>query len=862
MEKKRKVREVILHIPEKDARIIINGTNAVLKTDGSELKFKENSAMLILLIENRRKEVSRQELKKTKDEDTEDKIVPNTISNIRTILKKAGMPKAMRDELLETFGGGTSYRIRLNVPEEDIIYGEEYREAELLPSRERTGRVFPTVQELAGDICIRAEYLPRCLFQGSEYARLEACVMDVFKRSFGTPAIMSPLIVSAVGGAGKTFSMLHLYGAAASYTKTAIYVPADSLADEEHNLLHYICQRYIGTADRDQEQAAFEHFVKTVDPVLLLIDGMNEISVSKQKHCCRSFNWMQKQYPTRIRGVFATRFPQWLKANLYQPLEAQLLPLDARFLRDKKEKFLQRLPISLTPLVLDLLDRMDASQMETIRNRYDLYRTYFDGLADRNNRKDGSGWIYDVLSAIAVRSMEGETLSNRWLKEFCAGEKEYGFLHSWCAGEEYMLDGPDTIEALKATGFLMKGFRDSYTIHQQFRDYLAVRYGLLLLSCFEISPVEFLDRLIDATRKYTQSETEDPAVINLRRHNNMDLGEFGFYAGLEWYHQHGEDPELVPLLLQLGIQVAYLYDNVRNLSGLYDLHCQLEDLLNIYLHSGAEDKRVHRSLPGYYFCLNRLVTQHDMIPQMSSKEAALKLSEQLDVYYQAWLGHTASSDTGQRAVAHSGLGGVYLARYRIVPDFDAKKQCLDQAIGYHSQARDLRQQMDSAKLYLSYAALGTDYYYKGTLLDSQEGRKSDAAALFREAAKQHHLAVLQPSNPEPYVSWTRMAGCWYQLLILTPEEEMDLRMQYRQNLLEAVNASVEELKNAAEEGGVVRLGREIRTLLLDVSRFLKHLRLDEEKEELVKELCKLYTQAFPAQKKPVYMKDRIQLTEI
>lgn len=857
MERKRKVREVILHIPETDARIVIEGIEAFLWADGTRYEFGANSQLLILLIENRNREVSRAEMKKTKGLNTEDKIVPNSIGNIRKKLKHAGMPDAMLGQFLEKRGEGENYRAKLNLLEEDIIYGEEYCEEKLLPSGERRGWDFPTIFELAGIDNIRTDYLPRCLFQGKAYPRLESCVMEIFKRN---SEFTSPLIVSAVGGAGKTFSMLHLYAAAEFLTKSALYVHADCLEDEEHNLLHYICRRYFGLSDRNQHQDAFDHFAKNADPVLLLIDGMNEVSVSKQEHCCRSFNWMQKNYPKRIRGVFATRFPQWLKARLYQPLESQLLPLDPKFLQGKKLELIQRLQIQLTPLLMDLLERMSSSQLDGIQTRYDLYRTYFDDLADRSSQLSADGWVYNVLACIAARSMEGQIVSNRWLKEFCAGEKEYGFIHSWCAGEEYPLDHPSSVEKLKATGFLLKGSGDSYTIHQQYRDYLAVRYGLLEIESGQLSPAEFLRKIIDATRYYTLTDAEDPTSVNLRRHNNMDLGEFGFYAGLSWYYQHGKDPQLVPLLLQLGIQVAYLYDNVHNLAGLYDLHCRLDGLLTQYLQSDIEDMLLNRSLPGYYFCLNKLVSRSDRITQLSSEGSGLILSEKLEDYYKAWLAHTASQDSELRAVALSGLGGVYLARYRIVSDFESKNSCLDQAIQYHGQAMEVRRQASSPKLYLSYAALGTDWYYKGSLFASRVDLHPEAAAMFREAAAQHLQAVEQPSNYEKYVSWTRMAGCWYRLLLLTPEAQSNECERCRQQLLSAVKASVKELKDAAVTGGIIRLSGEIRTLIQDVSNYLGALNLETEEKEPVEMLCELYTQAFPMEKKPVCMPDRILLS--
>ena len=870
MEQKRKVREVILHIPETEARIVIEGSDAVLWSGGSRREFGANSQLLILLIEHRNREVSRAEMKKTKGLDTEDKIVPNSILNIRQELKRAGMTEAQLDQFLEKRGRGSSYRARLNIAEEDIIYSEEYREEFLLPSGSPTALDFPTVRQLSGVTHIRTDCLPQCLFQGRVYPRLESCVMEVFKRSRTAPATMSPLIVSAVGGAGKTFSMLHLYEAPKYPATTALFVHAEGLEDEEHNLLHYICRRYLHCQDRHRHQEEFEKFVTRADPVLLLIDGMNEVSVSKQEHCCRSFNWMQKNYPTHIRGVFTTRFPQWLKARLYQPLEAKLLPLDPQFLQGKKLQLLQRLQIPLTPLLLDLLEHMSPSQLDRIQTRYDLYRAYFDSLADRSSQLTGDGWVYEVLACIAARSTEGEMISNRWLKEFCAGEKEYGFIHSWCAGEEYPLEDSASVEKLKATGFLSRGFGDVYTIHQQYRDYLAIRYGLLQMACGELSPADFLRKIIDATRNYTLTDDEDPASVHLRRHNNMDLGEFGFYAALDWYQSHGEDSALLPLLLQLGVQVAYLYDNVQNFTGLYDLHCRLEGLLKRYLASGENNAVLHRSLPGYYFCLNKLVTRSHNIPQLSAETALLKFSDQLDGYYRAWLTHTDSGTAEQRAAALSGLGGVHLARYRIAADFTEKNRCLDQAVHYHRQAMEVRREAGSPKLCLSYTALGTDCYYKGrTCLGGCTGsaaepaaepaaeRAGEAADFFRQAAAYHLLAVQQDANEKKYVSWTRMSGCWYELLMLTPETDREGRQTCRRNLLQAAASSTALLKESAEAGGILHLSGEIRTLLRDMARFLPALLPEPEDAQVLEDLCELYAQAFPAQKRPEYSDNRI-----
>lgn len=858
MEEKRNVKEVILHIPEKDARILIEGSQAFLCVNGESTPFGADSEILILLIENRGREVSRQEMKKTKGLVTEDKIVPNTIHKIRQMLTGAGMKEEFLQEFLVSTGRGEKYRAKLNAAEADIVYGEEFSRETFLPSSEQK-RGFPTLAELSGNCSIRTEYLPHCLFQGREYSRLEACVMDIFKRKPGLPGLEAPLIVSAVGGAGKTFSMLHLYSMAESHMRTAIYVHADSLEDEEHNLLHYICRKYIGSTDRNQDAAVFHRFVTGTDPVLLLIDGMNEVSVSKQEHCCRSFNWMQNTYPAKVRGVFSTRFPQWLKARLYKPLEIQLLPLNLNFLRDKKKELLQRLHMQLTPLLMDLLDHMSQEQLGSIHSRYDLYRVYFDQLADRSSRADASGWVYEVLACVAACSLHGQIISNRWLKAFCAGESEYGFIHSWCAGEEYPLDHPATVEKLKATGFLTKGFGDSYTIHQQYRDYLTVRYCLLQMEFGTLTPEAFLSKLADVTRYYTLTEEEDPAVMNLRRHNNMDLAEFGFYAGLDLYAHRAAAPELVPLLVQLGIQVAYLYDNVQNLSGIYDIHCRMKELLEEYFRSGKTDTLLHRSLPGYYYCLNKLVTRSHNIPQLSSDEELRRFSEQLAGYYTKWLTHTASGEAEERAVALSGLGGVYLARYRIVDDPEAKNNCLEKAIHYHSQSQELRLASGSEKLPLSYVALGTDLYYKGknSLADGTPAGREEAAKQFREAAEQHKLALLQPANLKPYVSWTRMAGCWYELLLLTPETDPEGRRACRKNLMEAVQCSVEILKETAAESGILRISGEINTLLHDISRFLTVLNLDHSEEELIDSFCELYAQAFPEQKKPERRKDWI-----
>lgn len=860
MKQKRNVSEVILHIPGRDARIVIEGTQAWLMLDDAALTFGSDSEILILLINHYNQEVSHPEMKKTKDPGTEDRIVPNTISNIRTRLKKASMPEAELKKLLVTHGSGINYKARINLDEADIVFGEDFVSGEFLPSENRSE--FPSLHELAEGQQICTAYLPCCRISHVLYPRLDACAMTVLKDRTDGPSAPSSMILSAVGGAGKTFSMLHLYDTAPSYGICAIYVRADSLADEEHNLLHFISRKYLGQQDFHQYETAFEQFMnEAAQPVLLLVDGMNEISSAKQEHCCRSFNWMQQRYPKKLKAVFTTRFPQWLRSKLYHPAEAELLPLDLNLVRDKKADILQRLHINLTPLVLTLLDHMSPDQLEGIHSRYDLYCRYFDDLADRSNRKSGDGWIYDVLAYTAARSMEGETINNRWLKTLCSDQGDYDFIHSWCAGEEYPLEDPSAVEKLKATGFLMKGFVDLYTIHQQYRDYLTVRYALLMIQCGQLSPADFLDKLIDATRYFKISDQEDQAAVNFRRHNNMDLGEFGFYAALNWYHHHGQEEALVPLLVQLGVQVAYLYDNVQNLTGLYDLHTHLDGLISRCFALHAEDSRLNTYLPGYYFCLNKLVSTSHNVEALSDPRQLLQFSEHLEDCYSTWQDQTSEGDRERHAVALSGLGGVYLARYRISPDFEAKNHCLGMAIKYHTDAMVLRREVSSPKLYLSYTALGTDYFYKGKTYrqDSSEDLHQEAANVFHSSIDQHMLAVRQPENPEKHVSWTRMGGCWYELLQLTPEADTKQQEEYRKQLYAAVTTSFNILKGEAEKSGVVHLSGEISALLRDLSRYMSCLPLTDRDYVFIDQICRLYHQAYPHRKMPCRSEDNSRI---
>ena len=851
---KKRVKEVRLPIKNADARIVIDGSKAWLKKNDSWIPFHSDSGMLILLIENHNRDVTHSQMKKTKGANTHDRIVPNTISKIRDRLRDAGMRESDLQQLIITHNSGTAYRASMVLSEDDIIYDEDFTMDPFLPFpiSEDSGYAFPSLDILTGGQQIRTDYLPQCILNNEKYSRLQSCFTAAVQSSRRNSAAPVSMILSGAGGSGKTFSMLHLYGEAEHLGIRPVYVRMPDLEDKEHNLLHFISRKYLQEQDYDRHVSAFENFMNDIKtPVLFLIDGMNEVSTRKQEHCCRSFKWMAETYPMQISGIFSTRFPQWLRSMLYHPLEVQLLPLDVHFLRDKKQAVLSRLHMNLTPLILDLMDRMDPAQLKNIHSRYDLYLKYFDHLADRACQKNGDGWIYDVLAYTAAKSMEGETINNRWLKTLCSDQGEYDFIHSWCAGEEYPLEDPSAVEKLKATGFLTKGFGDVYTIHQQYRDCLTVRYALLMIRCGALNPAEFLAKLIDATRYFTVSGEEDQAYVNFRRHNNMDLGEFGFYAGLSWYHEHGKPDALVPLLIQLGVQVAYLYDNVRNLEGLYDLHCHLDGLLARCLELKAGDARMNTCLPGYYFCLNKLVSSKNNIKNLSSLKQRLALSEKLEMYYNAWK-EKGLHDSKHCAVAYSGLGGVYLARFHILPDFGSRHEALSHAIEYHTRAMELRRSNGSPKLYLSCTALGTDYFHKGILYLSAEDTDltQEAANVFREAANQHYQAVQQEKNPEMYISWARMAGCWYQLYQLTSPSKVEELEECRRNLAAAVASSYNCISSCASKGGVIHLSSEIHALLRDISLYLPLLPLTEADIFHIDNLCSLYHQAFPDKPEP------------
>ncbi|MBR4409708.1 MAG: helix-turn-helix domain-containing protein [Firmicutes bacterium] len=862
---KKRVKEVRLHADGKDAYISIDGSQAYLMADGISYPFGSNSGILILLIENRNREVSRAELLKLKEQERKseeeyaDNIITNGISNIRKLLKKeAGMKDADIKKLIVTSGQSEGYKVRLILDEKDLKYDDAFEMEPYVPySSARSGWDFPALQLLTGGRQIRTEYLPSCTLDSINYKNLETCIRTLCEKQVNGTPVPSSIILSARGGAGKTFSMFHLYGAAESLGIRPIYVHAMNLQEEEHNLLHYISRKYLHEPDYHRHADTFENFMRDIRrPVLLLVDGMNEISTRKQEYCCRSFKWMAEAFPAQISSIFSTRFPQWLHSMLYETLEIQLQPLEKDLVRDHKQSLLSRLHVELTPLLLNILDQIEPSQLNHIHSRYDLYQKYFDVLADRAYRKNGDGWIYDVLAHTAARSMEGEKIDNRWLKKLCSDRGEYDFIHSWCAGEEYPLEDPSAVEKLKATGFLMKDFYDEYTIHQQYRDYLAIRHGLLMMHCRQLAPADFLSALIDATRYFKRSDAESQDEINFRRHNYMDLGEFGFYAAMDWYHKYGKDPALEPLLLQLGIQVAYLYDNVRNLEGLYDLHNQLDGLLAKYLDQPITDSRLNASLPGYYFCLSKLVSSTNGVKKLSENSQRLDFSKKLEMYYTAWLdnGNTVPE---QRAVALSGLGGVYLARYRIVSGFAAEIEALTMAVKYHTEAMELRRSINSPKLYRSYAALGTDYFYKGKayLKDKETDRTLEAINVFRAAADQHLMAVQQDANCEKHVSWTRMAGCWYALCLILPDEKAAEREECCSLLAAAVASSYNCIQATAAKSGVRHLSGEIQALLRDISRYMPLLTLTKSDSAHIDQLCDLYHDAFPSEPKPERSRD-------
>ena len=684
----RKIKEAKLHVSEGDVRIVVEGLAAWLSVNGDLYPFDGDSRLLICLIQNRNQPVKRKDMQAHITEGTLDKTLPNALSRIRLKLASA----MSSDDLKDTFstgGRGDNYWAKLNVPEETLVFSDKLTEDPLLgmgSSRSFSQSIFPDVKLFTGGDEIRTNLLPTCLWGEKQYAALHAFIYSVFLNH----PLRRSLIVTAVGGGGKTFSLLRAYEYGINGGGCVFYIRADALEKGEHNLLHYITRRYLNVQDYHQHLAAWESFVmETGKPILLLIDGMNEVSVEIQADCCQSFLRMQEQYP-ELRAVFTTRFPQILKARLYQPLEVQIEPLIfSQFDKDNKMKILSTLHISPTPLIIRQLEDINEKELEGIRSRYDLHKVYFDSLSDKSSRRDGSGWIYNVLAYTAAASMEGTQINSRWLKKLCSDQGEYDFIHRWCAGEEYPLEEAASIDKLKATGFLMKSDGDTYTLHQQYRDYLAVRYGLMLLEHNEITLADFLDKLIDATRYFRLSEAESMDDINHRRHNNMDLGEFGFYAAYSWYLEH-PDASVVPLLAQLGIQVAYLYDNVKNYVGLYDLYCRLDSLLQQCFQMHAVNQRLNASLPGYYFCLNKLVTMKTDINAMAGDAPRLALSEELEKYYKVWLGNISETETEQQAVALSGLGGVYLARYSLKAGFEEKDKCLSYAIKYHTEALQLR----------------------------------------------------------------------------------------------------------------------------------------------------------------------------
>jgi hypothetical protein len=261
-------------------------------------------------------------------------------------------------------------------------------------------------------------------------------------------------------------------------------------------------------------------------------------------------------------------------------------------------------------------------------------------------------------------------------------------------------------------------------------------------------------------------------------------------------------------------------------------------------------------LPGYYFCLNKLVSFKHNVNNLSSLKQLLDFSKRLEVYYEDWK-NKATKDPERCAKAYSGLGGVYLARFHIQPDFVSKYEALSKAIEYHTKAMELRRSNSSPKLYLSHTALGTDYFHTGCLYltNKETACTQNALAAFRAAADQHHQAVQLAENPEKHVSWTRMAGCWYKLYLNTPESMTLEREEYRKKIAAAVASSYNCLKASSAKGGVIHLSSEIYALLRDISRYMPLLSLTETDKTHIDQLCDLYHQAFPDRPKPMRSPD-------
>ena len=846
--KQKIIRQINVNSPEVSLSIIIEDEMVYISKYNSPPEYMNTvSDLLYCLIRNLGYPVDNATLNKYAPQDITRKTFLNYFSSMKALFGKDG------EKIIQTTGQGSKYKVAFKPNEHcEILYSDD--EYALAPDyfRQLTSSEgsFESVEEITGGRAIRSPLLPVCLCGGIQYTTLSQFVCSVFMRNLLQPS----LILHADGGSGKTFSLADTYSLAEKLGFRPIYIHADDLDTGKFNLLRYIAERNLKEYNYNQQRTAFSDFVEgTKYSFLLLIDGLNEVShIDKLKECCISFRHLHQKYPGRFHGVFATRYPQILKANLYNPQEAALQPLPSSRFRDKKLDILDTLHVKLTPLVAEILENMSAEDVSQLHSRYDLYLRYFDVLAAQADRKDRGGWIYDVLSSVAAKSMEGQTIDSRWLKKFCSADAESDFIHRYCSGEEYPLEESSAIEKLKGTGFLIRNRLDSYTIHHQYRDYLAVRFGLMMIREGEISAADFLCKIVHATRKYKVSAGEDASAMNARRHNNMDLGEFGFYAGLNCYEANPDNLEMIPALVQLGIHIIYLYDNVENWYQIYHVHLHLEPLLQKCFQSGLINERIRASLPGYYYCLNRLVVNSKESADLANLTDWASFSEKIEKYYIDYLEMLPDDAFELHAIALSGIGGVYLDRYKILNDFLLKEECLNQAFRFHSRAMTMRRDSGSDMLHRSLTALGTSCYRKGILyLDNPlADRHGDALKLLQDAVKYHTQAIDQPANREKYISWSRIPGCFYQILKCLPAEDIRGREECISQLYHAVITSCNLLRISIEKNGVARHGGDIRTLLEDISRYMPCLRLDDKDCQHIDKLCDLYHEAFSEEKKP------------
>ena len=849
--RQKKIKQINMNLEPHFLQISIKEEKAYLSIDGDTPKYLDSlSDLLVCLIRNLNHEVTREHLLKQVSSDIEEKTFLNYLDRLRKRFNSYG-PK-----YIVTAGSGKRYTAMFRTDEHcEIIYDEDTYEttAEYLMQNARSGKGFSSVDELTGNTPIRDDLLPACLCSGVTYTSLRHLVYHVFMNN----PLTNSLILHGDGGAGKTFSLYDTYRAGDTQGVRTIYLHADTLDRDEHNLARHIAQRYLKVSDYHQQIMSFETFVQeNTFPILLLIDGLNEISDSgKLKSCIQNFRALDTAWPGRFHAVFATRYPQAVKALLGSAQSAELQPLTPLKFKDINQEMLKKLHIELTPLIKLLMEDLAQEDASGIHSRYDLYCRYFDHLTVLANKKDGTGWIYPVLSAIAASSMEGANIDSRWLKRFCSAQADYDFIHRYCAGEEYPLEDSSTAELLKATGFLHRGRLDTYRIHQQYRDFLTVRYGMLLVQEEEITMSDFLLKMAEATRYYTLNTQEDPDEINARRHNNLDLGEFAFYAGMSYWKEHPQDYDILPHLLQLGIQVAYLYDNVERWTQLFSLYSSLKEIQHHCLASGQLNPLLRKSLPGYYFCLNKLVDKSRKDEELSNVCSWIAFSEQIEEEYLALLAQEPAEDTEWKALLCSGLGGVFQNRYHITERFEDRSSCLSHAVKYHTDALAIRRRIHSPKLYRSYVALGTCYFYKGQLYlsNKQEDLCKEAINAFREAASYHKMAVSIQENTERHVGWSRMAGCWYQILLHSPEEEV--KEEAKAQLYTAAVSACNSLLETVSASGAIRHSSLIKSQLLDLSRYMQFLSFEASDFGTIDHLCRLYQQAYGCEKEPYRSED-------